>query len=54
MDLNGDARITKKEFNDSMAPMENFTKESLVRLKSTCSDSLAAVASASAFDSKRE
>jgi Ca2+-binding EF-hand superfamily protein len=33
MDLNGNARISFKEFTDFIQPMENFTKESLARMK---------------------
>lgn len=29
MDLDADARLSRKEFNDSILPLENFTKGSL-------------------------
>jgi hypothetical protein len=54
MDLDGDARISSKEFLDSIQPMESYTKESLSRMKATNPGLLAPVASGQTFDSKRE
>ena len=40
MDLSGDARLSQREFFDSIQPMENFTKGSLSQLKDTCGDAV--------------
>ena len=35
MDLDADARLSKREFSDGIQPLENFTKGSLTEMKKT-------------------
>jgi len=39
MDLDADARLSLKEFEDGVRPIENFTKGSIVEMKKTYKNS---------------
>ena len=49
MDLDADARLSKREFFDGIQPLENFTKGSLTEMKRTVKKSGRATASANNF-----
>lgn len=53
MDLDADARLSKREFSDGIQPSENFTKGSLTELKRTVKKSARATASGSATNFRK-
>jgi len=46
MDLDADARLSKREFFDGIQPLENFTKGSLTEMKKTTKKQMRGTASA--------
>ena len=49
MDLDADARLNKREFNDGIVPLENFTKGSLQEMKKSAKKQTRASGSATNF-----